>query len=97
MATPDKKLPLCNEKCLQHTITATGESAKLINLVLDFQSSFIADKIIAGGFEAVRIAHFGNFRPKMKMLMAKGYGERPKITVRRYGKLMGKTDEDETI
>lgn len=81
MARP--RPPSCNEKCLSHTVMVTGEPAKLIKQLLEWQSNFIADKMRSGSLEAVRIPHFGVFRPKMKLIAAKGYGTRPKTTTRK--------------
>lgn len=58
-------------------MAVTGESKKFINDILDFHSQFIADKIKCGGFESVRIRKFGNFRPKVDKLIARGYGQVP--------------------
>lgn len=78
-----KKSAQCNEKCMTHTVVETGESAKFIQGLLDWQSNFIADKIRSGNLESVRIPHFGIFRPKMGMVRSRGYGTRPTTTVRR--------------
>jgi len=72
-----QKSPLCNDKALAHTMAVTGESAKFIKEVLDFHSKFIADKIKIGGFESVRIWRFGNFRPKLDKIAARGHGRAP--------------------
>ena len=72
MAKP--KAPSCNEKCLSHTMMETGETAKTIRTVLEWNAEFIAGKIRTGSLESVRIPHFGIFRPKIKMIRAKGYG-----------------------
>lgn len=78
-----KKSPPCNEKCLTHTVVQTGESAKFIKMLLDWQAEFIADKIRSGNLESVRIPHFGIFRPKLGSVKNRGYGLKVKTTVRR--------------
>jgi len=80
-----QKSPYCNDKVLEHVIAVTGETPKLIKEIIDFHSRFIAGKIKAGGFESVRIGRFGNFTPKMKKLVAKGYGTKATYTLRNYG------------
>jgi hypothetical protein len=64
---------LCNDKCIIETIVNTGESRKTIEEALDFQSKFIAEKIREGGFESVRVAHFGIFKAKLKELQWRNY------------------------
>lgn len=60
----------------------TGETAKTIRMVIEWNAEFIAGKIRTGSLESVRIPHFGIFRPKLKMIRAKGYGSPVKTTTR---------------
>lgn len=64
---------LCNEKCLLETVAQTGESRKLVEQVIDHSSKIVADRIREGGFEAVRIPHFGIFRAKFKQIQFKNF------------------------
>lgn len=54
----------CNDRVINETIAATGESKDLIEQVVRFQMDFIARKIEEGSFETVRVVNFGTFRAK---------------------------------
>lgn len=71
-----KKAPLCNDAALSETIMQTGESAKFILTIVNWQSCFIASKIKEGGLDSVRIYKFGEFRPKLKRIANRGMGTR---------------------
>lgn len=63
----------CNDKCILETMAQTGESKKMIELVIGHNSNLIASKIKEGGFEAVRIPHFGIFQAKLKQIQMKNF------------------------
>lgn len=73
----------CNQKVIAETVVNTGESQQTIESVLNHYSFFIAGKIKEGGFESVRIPHFGIFQAKLKEVQMRGFMKSlPKSTTR---------------
>lgn len=64
---------VCNERVITETIIETGESRKMIESVIGHQSKLIAGKIAEGGFESIRILHFGIFQAKLTSIQWKGF------------------------
>lgn len=63
----------CNDKVIEETIAATGESKALIEQVIRFQMEFIARKIEEGSFETVRVVSFGTFRAKHRSVQWRSF------------------------
>lgn len=80
-------MPTCNEKAFAQTVINTGESRKTIEHVINHYSMFIADTIRAGGFESVRVPHFGIFQAKLKEIQMRNWLQTlPKSTTSKGGK-----------
>lgn len=78
-----KKLEICNEKVLEEATARTGESQKMVSMVIDFAASFIAARIREGSLESVRIPRFGLFRAKLETVQYKAKrAAAPKYTQR---------------